>query len=433
MAKAKIVTNTLYQLLAKIISTFSTLLITILITRWLGAGTWGDYAIASSYIGFFYVFTEFGINSIAVKHFSERGIISISEFLNFFVIRFLYTVVVIAIAFSILPLFNYSPNILNALHLMFFALLFFSISSSFNSIYQTKFLYKYLFYSTFLLGVVNLSVFVFTVFVLNEKTLPFLAISLVLAELSRVILSIFLSYSQLEKDSKLSFDKKLFSLFIKSSIPLGVAIGFNTLMTQVDKLMLSVMVSNKEVGFYALSYKLFDIALVLPTFFMNAVFPTLVSKFSDLKSYNTIYSKSYVYLGVFSVILTIFALALAPLFIPFIWGSEMVPAILSFQILVLGSIFFYLSSPVSWVYVIENRQQVLIYFYFLGFLFNYLSNLYAISNFGFLGAAITTGLTELLILVMLEMYRVKYLKTRFYYQKAPLYIKQLFTQIKSVI
>ncbi|MBP7859987.1 hypothetical protein KA001_03455, partial [Patescibacteria group bacterium] len=58
--KKEIFTNTLYQLLAKFLSTFSTLFLSTLIIRLLGAYTWGEYSTVLAYVTFFYIFCEFG-------------------------------------------------------------------------------------------------------------------------------------------------------------------------------------------------------------------------------------------------------------------------------------------------------------------------------------------------------------------------------------
>lgn len=430
MAKAKILTNTLYQLGAKIVSTFSTLFITVILTRSLGSEVWGNYAIVVSYITFFYIFTEFGVNSIAVKYFSEKGTIYKNDFISFLITRFLFTVITLLLALFLLFLFNYPKQIVDSILFLFIALLFFSLGSSFNAIYQAKLLYKNLFIATCFYTVVNVAVFLIILSIYKTPSFLMLFIPLVVAEIFRFLISAFLAKKHIINSEKYVFNKKLILFFTKASIPLGLAIAFNTLMTQVDKLMLSKMVSSVDMGYYALSYKIFDLVLVLPTFFMNAIFVLLATNFVNKSKYNIIYSKAYIYLGLASIFITIIFLSLGSVFIPRIWGVSMLGTVHSFNILILFTVFFYLSSPVSWIYVIENKQHILIIFYSLGFILNFGLNLIFIPIYGYIGSAYVTGITEILILFLLEIYRIKYLKVKFLYKYTLVFLKETLSSFK---
>lgn len=114
-SKRSIATNTLYQLLAKIISTTSTLVTSILVTRILGVAFWGDYSVVVVYITFYYLFTEFGLNGIAARDFAEKTKINISDFFNFLIVRAINTLLVVFISLFVLRFLNYDDSIKHAI------------------------------------------------------------------------------------------------------------------------------------------------------------------------------------------------------------------------------------------------------------------------------------------------------------------------------
>lgn len=404
-------TNTLYQLGAKLVSTISTLVLSILITRVLGARTWGEYSVVISYMTFFYVFTEFGLNGIAAREFSKKKVVTYKDFFAFFASRFLITLVVIGAGIIALNYFNYPQHLKNAIYISQIGILFFSLGSSFNAIFQAKHSYKYLFFIT-LVGVVVSLTAVVAVITANPSNIAWLFVPMILGDVVKFLAAAFYS-TKLLSSFTIEISKKLMKFYFITALPLGIALIFNTLMTQIDRLMLSVMVPALELGFYSLSYKLFDIALVIPTFFMNAAFPILVKRYAEKKNYSLGFTQSYFFLFIASVAITVFSIGLGWVFIPLVWGQEMVPSIITFNILMSGSILFYTSSPISWCFVIENKMKYLIYIYLSGFLLNFSLNIIAIRMYGYIGAAITTIITELVVLILLDTFRKKVLKANY--------------------
>ena len=406
-----IITNTLYQLAAKFVSTFSALILSIVITRLLGANTWGEYSVVMAFVSFFYVFTEFGLNGIAAREFSKVKRIDSKNFIGFFVARLLITLLVIAIGVFTLNLFNYPTYLKQAIYLSQIGVLFFSLGSSFNSVFQAKHSYKYLFYITLLGSFINLCILALIVY-LKTSNILWLLVPMVVTDVSKFFIAYIFSKKIVSfKSYKVNW--VVVKFYFLAALPLGVALIFNTLMTQIDRLMLSAMVPAIELGFYSLSYKLFDIALVVPTFFMNAAFPILVMRYKTKKNYNLEFTQSYYLLFISAIIITLLGIGLSWYLIPAIWGSTMIPSIVSFNILIASTVLFYASSPISWCYVIENKMKYLVYFYFIGFVLNLVSNFFAIKYFGYVGAAFTTLITELVVLILLDTFRKKVLTVKY--------------------
>jgi len=66
-----------------------------------------------------------------------------------------------------------------------------------------------------------------------------------------------------------------------------------------------------------------------------------------------------------------------------------------------GAVFFFLSSPLTWVLVVKNRQGVLPFLYGFALLFNVILNIIFIPQYNYLASAVITVLTEFLVLAVL--------------------------------
>lgn len=412
MAVKKIIlTNTLYQLLGKFVSTASTVIVSVIITRMLGAQTWGEYSIVISYITLFYVFTELGINSIAAREFTALKNVPKKHFYSVVWARFVLTLIISVISVVCLYFLNYPPHIKIAILFGQFGLILYSVSSSFNSIFQAKLCYKYLFYATIAFSVINLGLFLLLV-PLYRGNLILLLIPIAVGEVFRFCVSLYFANKLLSKQISKGNPNTFAKNVLLMAAPLAMVLILNTLMVQIDRIMLSVMVAPVFLGFYSLSYRLFDVLLVFPTFFMNSAFPIFSEKYKTEKNYNDVFTQSLIFLLAVAFISTVLSIIIVPVLLPLIWGIEMTPAVLSFNTLIVGSVFFYLSSILSWNFVVENKQHILIFVYGFGLITNFILNLYYIPKLSFEGAALTTIFTEALVVLLLVLLTYKHLTVR---------------------
>jgi len=186
------------------------------------------------------------------------------------------------------------------------------------------------------------------------------------------------------------------------AFPLGLGLTLNLLMIQADRLILSFLKSPLSVGIYSLSYRIFELVLVLPTFFMNALYPVLVK----LKSESQERYHHHITLGIsllagMAILATIVITVVSPYVIPFVWGDEMKNSYIPLNILMFGSTFFFLTAPLSWIAVLENKQRFLPYIYGTGFIINAVFNFIFIPRYDYAGAAMVTIITEALVLFAL--------------------------------
>jgi O-antigen/teichoic acid export membrane protein len=197
-------------------------------------------------------------------------------------------------------------------------------------------------------------------------------------------------------------DRRYWKYAVFDSAPFGISLLLNTLMVQVDRLILSVLSTPVSVGYYSLAYRLFEFILVIPTFYMNSVYAhMIVIKNKSMLEYKHIFKNSILTLSLSAVIITIVSLIIAPIIIPLVWGEEMKQAVLPFVILTLGCLVFYLTSPLNWRLVADGKQKYLPFIYGIVLIVNIILNLIFIPMYDYKASAVITVLSEVIVLIML--------------------------------
>lgn len=396
-SRLKIASNTLYQLLGKLFTTASTLLITVLITRLLGANSFGEYAIVISFVTPFFIMSDFGLNAVVSRDFVNNEDEIKKRFKTILGLRIAIAFCLMVLGASALSFTNYATSIKIATLVGLILVFSQSVYSSCNIIFQAKLSYQYPAVGQFLSSLVSLAL-VFLAIKLNFGVLGVL-VGFVVGNLLMALTSLYFTKKYLWGNAPL-IDSGYWKKTLTTSFPIGSALILNVLMVACDRVILSFMVPAYAVGVYSLAYKIFEVVLVFPTFFMNAMYPVFVK--SNLESKEK-FSKSLSFafsLMTFSYILSTFLIiALSGKIIPLIWGSEMVASVLPLKILMLGSLAFFLSSPFSWALVALNKQKSLPAIYFVGFLLNVVLNILFIPKYSYLASAYITIITEFVVLL----------------------------------
>jgi len=223
----------------------------------------------------------------------------------------------------------------------------------------------------------------------------------------------------------LSFDADVWKYLFVQALPLGLMFVFSQINFKADSILLSVLplpqkfnLSNTDsVALYSLPYKIFEVSLVLPTFFMNSMYPVFVRHMSagSKKLKQTFYKSMLVLFGG-GLIVGLAGYVLAPIIIKLLGGSEFEASVSVLRILLGGVFLFYLTQPISWLIVTLKKQVYLPIVYFISAAFNLLLNTILIPKYSFYASAYLTWVSEILILILLAFFAVKAYKT--FYAKA---------------
>ncbi len=404
--------NTIYQIIAKAATVSVSLLITGLITRQLSVFDYGEFVKIMSFVSVFYLIADFGFNATFLKQTTEDNFKS--NFNKFFALRILTSgLLTLFCVLLVLPLpYNtdngsgFSQGVKFGIFLASFTIFFQGLFNTLNAVFQKKLRYDLSSVATIVSSLASL--------ILIIAVIPFKNLYLlVLAYTFSNTVLFFTAYRLL---NRIGFRPlpKLDQTYSKnlsiSSISLGITLVINLIYFRIDTILLGLLRSPEEVGYYGLAYRIFETVLVIPIFFSNSLFPIFLKNIDNTKNLKRIFYKSTLLLGSISFFVSIFFIFASDTIIHIISGNNFDPSVKLLKILSFGYPFFFLSAIVMWLLVTFNKQKMLSITYLTVGSANFLANLIFIPQFGAVSSAYITVISEMMILFISSLILFRQLK-----------------------
>jgi O-antigen/teichoic acid export membrane protein len=412
--KIQLMSNTLYQLLGKALSMFITVFATVIIAKTYGRDSYGQFSLMQNWPAFLFIIVDFGFNAIAIREIAKDWKLAEKYYNSILYLRLILSFVAIIGVAIALNFTNYSPDLRAGIQLNLLLIVTQALFATTNIIFQAKLRYDL---STW--GYIAGYIFILIAVIwLARMHVPVLWLSFVYVLgglLTFLINSKFLEGFGIHL-SLTHWDGTFMKNLFVQSLPLGLMFLFSQINFKSDALIMSVSKlpahlgynNNESVALYGMAYKIFEVALVLPTFFMNAAYPILLKNMQQSKEKLTeTFTKVVLFLFVIAILTSIMGVLLSPLAIDVIGGKEFEASVLILQLLLGGLIFYYLTQPLSWLIVALDKQIYLPWVYVVAAVVNVVCNLYFIPRYAFYGSALITHLSEFIILIFLLYYSRK--------------------------
>ncbi|MBI4067596.1 oligosaccharide flippase family protein [Candidatus Gottesmanbacteria bacterium] len=434
-ASYKIASNTIYQIIGKIVNAAITFFITLILARSFGIRQFGQYIQITSYVAIFYLLVDFGFNAIFLQKIQKQPTKENFYFQNLLSLRVFFALFLTLVAVLLAVILPYNPlsgqgfsNIVKVgIFIVSITILMQAVFVSCNLIFQRNLRYDKSVWAT--IGGNAISLAVLVLLIRLGTALLWTMFSLVIG----YIVTAFLALRGVEIFRRIKYETEIdFSLWkrmIVETLPLGIIFLFNLIYFRVDALILSLFRTTEEVGIYGLAYKIFETPLVLPIFLMNAVYPIMLSskfkvsrqsgihdvaishssKASSGQSSNLrIVRKSFFVLSFLSFIFIILFFFLSPL-LSYI-KPEFEQSILPLRILSLSFPFFFLTPVFMWFLIACGKQKLLAIVYGASLALNILLNLVFIPKYGYIASAVITGIGEGVLFIILILSTWNYYK-----------------------
>lgn len=389
--------NTFYQTLTRIVTSGIGFLITIIIARSFGVLGYGEFTKVTAFVVLFYLIADFGLNAIFLKEDDEK-----LHFRDLFYLRIFLSLILIILANSIALILPYNKSLdlgfseqtKLGVFIFSFSILFQGILYSSSAVFQKKFKYSFLLISSGIGSFLTLILVFINAYFLKSVLNIYLAFILGMG--TTALISIFLTGSKI---IPLSLDLKFTKNLLKEALPIGLMLIFNLIYFRIDIFLLSIFRSTTEVGIYGLSYKFFDFLIAMPLFLSNSIYPLLLNKKGEGKSFLMMIKKYFfIYLFLSLLLINIFWFA-SSLFS--LIKNDFTASILPFRILLLSLPFFFTTSILQWALIAQRKQKFLMVVYLIVAIINIFLNLIFIPSFGYIASAIITGVCEVLVFAFL--------------------------------
>lgn len=414
--------NTIAQFFGKAVSAGSMFIISLLIARSFGADGYGDFIKITTYVAFYYLLADFGLNAIYLQRTHTNGSNTSETKMDtwhaLLALRLTGSLFLIFLALAVLSLLpqgttqGYTGLVRLGIILYSPAIFLQALITTTNAVFQKNLRYDLAAIAGIIGSLLSLLLVWLATQIISVQTGAIISsLSLLIGTFATGALGI-LFVSRIHDSVRLVFDtRRMRSLFV-AGIPLGLMLLFNQVYFRIDSFILTLTRSTTEVGVYGLAYRVFELPLVLPTFFMNAMYPVMLGKVTSDKQQATSYSfrqlilKSFIFLLITSLLLLI-TLWLAAPFLSFI-RPEFVQSVGALRILLLSLPFFFMTSLFMWVLVAVGKQYVLPIIYGVSMILIIFLDSIFIPEFGYIAASWITVFSEGFVLLLLAVTTLKY-------------------------
>lgn len=394
--------NTVSQLIGRAVSSVTIVIVSLLIAKRYGPEGYGDFVKITTYVSFFYLVADFGLNAVYLQRIigvDKTEMKAAGKAWRLLLgLRLVISILLVCIALIILALIpsgsgqGYTMLVRLGIVMLVPVIIAQAVTTTTNAFFQQKLRYDL---STIALNTGSISMLVVAVMLSLWTSVsgPYLGVISVFAgSLATAIIALALVRSRLGT-IRPAISVPEFVSYLRTGAPLGLALIFNLIYFHSDSVVLTLTRSTGEVGIYGLAYKIFELPLVLPIFFMNAVYPLLLSYSSQKK----IFIRSLQFLFGSSLVLGIAFWVAAP-FVALI-RPDFAEAQVPLRILILGLPVFFTSALFMWFLIARKQQGVLLLIHGIAMIGNIISNSLFIPRFGVTAAAWITVFSEVFVLL----------------------------------
>ncbi|MBW6440944.1 flippase [Patescibacteria group bacterium] len=391
----KIAYNAIFSAGARIVEVALALIIVGLTTRYLGTSGFGDYIIVVTFVYIFSVLADFGLYSIVVREISRAGANEERIVNNAFTLRTLVGLFILGSAFFVSLSFPYSWDVKMGIAVAALGFWILSNTQVLMGLFQKHLVMDRVAVAEICGRITQLSF----VWITINLDLGFLYI--IASIFAGALLNFFLVLFFASKYVKIRFrfDFNLWKKLFKQGFPLAISAILVLIYFKLDTIFLSVLKTNEAVGIYGLSYKIMENLIFFPAMLVGLTMPIMSrSIFTDKERFQLIVQRTLNLLIISVVPMIVGVFFISDKIVQLIGGDVGFvdsPVVLNILMIALGFIFF--GALFSNVIIAANLQKRLAQIYFVGMVFNVITNFIFIPQYSYFGAAATTVATELLV------------------------------------
>ena len=390
----KIASNTIVQMIGRIVILALSLISIKLITNYLGVAGTGYYNTVITYLSFAIVIADLGLFSVTVREASRYPHKLKKIFSNIFAIRIVTAVLVTALAILIANTTSYPAEIKTGV----LVAALFPIFNLVGSVYDMFFQYKLEMQKLVLAEVVSKIITVVIILIITFFHLGYYAIvfTVSLAAVFNFLIKAIVS----RKELSLSFtwEKEIVRDILKMSVPLGIVFIVNNIYFKVDTLILFYYKGAVDVGIYAVAYRVLESSLFAGSYLSSSLKPLLSTSIDqDTDKAEKAVTQAGTFLLALALALAIISSVFSGDIVLFLSNKFFLPGASSLVILGLTPIFLFLSGLYGEILIAKDKKKLLITLSIFILLFNITLNIILIPRYSYLGAAVTTLISEIVL------------------------------------
>lgn len=390
---AKVAKNIYWALLGKIVSILNSLLVGVMVARYLGAEQYGLMNYVVSFVTLFQVLASFGLDNIEIRE-EARNTESANAIIGTsFTLRLIFAVFVMVLIVVAAYINKNDTNSLILIFLYSFTVLLSSfdvIRNYFTSIIVNEYVVKVGIVSTILACVIKV------ILILLHASLIWFIFTLVIDALFYAIGYCVSYHHKVGSIKEWSFDIGMSYFLLKQSFPLLLSGAAATVFLRIDQVMLGDMLNKSAVGYFSVASKFVELLIFIPTILIQTVSPLLIRvKKNSVEEY---YKKAQQFLNltVWSCLIASVIFSLSSYYLVVgLFGDDYLNSVPVLKVLSFKIIAVALNVISGQIMIIDNNQKWFVVRSLSGCILCIILNYFVIPVYGTMGVAWVAILTQL--------------------------------------
>lgn len=408
--------NMSWLTISQVIASICAFIWTILLGRYLGVTNFGIYGFATSFSGMLSLTVDLGISTHIVRHIATDYDSAPKYLGNAIPLKNIFAIGTLLLTLILLILMGQDKLTIIVTLLFTIEMIIKSFIGLLNGSFQAFEEGKYQGIGNTLLNVILLIFILIAIF--TDLEIYGIAIAYILANLIALIYAYYVLTKHITKP-KFELDIEFCKKITLYSLPFAATSILYTIYYSIDVVMLTNIVGSYATGIYNAAYKLILVLTIFYSTYTAVIFPVMSKLFKNNEEMLIIsLEKSLKYLMFIILPISVATVIYSSDIIQLIYGSNYAPASTVISILIWTVCLLFISGANNSLLNASHKEVTLTRIYGIAAVFNVILNFIMIPHLSYIGAAITTVLSDVLIVIIqfYVIYKLGYrLKNKLYY------------------
>lgn len=388
MSRYRVLSNTGWILLGSGFNKISSIVLLYVLSRYLGAEGFGRFSFAFFYITFFSSIAEFGLTPILIKYVNAYPEKAAKVQGKGIIIGLFFTCLAVLLAWGGAFLLNYEADIRYLILIASLTLLISFRDVTFRWILEVPFRASLKMAYPALLGILSeflgLASILFVIY--KEGSIEAIITVYVLSSLPGFFILILLSVGSIRP----SFRGGSISTYniIQEAIPIGLSNILSIIYLVIGSLILFQFKGAKEVGYYALAFRLTTSLRIIPEAMMHSAFPFLLKSYlEEPMRIKTIFKDAVKYGALLAFPLAFGTIVIAPALAVLLGGNSFQPAAAALAIMIWATFFAFFNTILRFTFNAISLQRYNLWVSVIMVAASVILSLLFIPDYGLIGAS----------------------------------------------
>lgn len=390
--------NTSFLTIASILQKVISFFYFIFVARMINVENTGVYFFAISFTTIFTVVADFGMGPVLTRETARFPDRAPQYFNTVFWTKIMFGFAAYALIILCVNVLNYPVNTKLLIYLSGITMFFDNLTTSFNSIFRAK--KNLMFESITIIAAQFTTLVIGTLALLSHWPLFWLIIAYTIPSFLTVIYMAVALKKVYAITIRFIWNSRVFKIFLATALPFALAGIIGRLYSYSDSLLMSKMLTAKELGWWSVPYKITFAFQFIPVALSASVYPVFSGLFlTDKTAIASLFEKSWRYLFAIIFPLAFGLIAIADPVIRHIFGAQYEPSITAMRILLVSLIFGFLALITGALLNGTNKQKIQTSLISVALALNIGLNLWLLPEFGINGAAISALVSNMLLCI----------------------------------